>query len=104
MLASGSLASASSAAWVIAATFRSASARRRFGADASVFVFAFGIGSMNGHRLRVQPQLREEVLCARENRKGHQASERSDGRGDEERVSDPGCCLRPEDRPAGPGG
>ena len=67
MLTSGSLASASSAALVIAVMLRSASARRRFGADASVFVFVLVISSVDGHRLRVERQLREEVLCAREN-------------------------------------
>ena len=72
---------------MIAAMLRSASARRRFGADASVFVFVLVIGSVDGHRLRVEPQLREEVLRARENRQCHHAGEASDEGGDQERVA-----------------
>src|SRR3954471_12473465 len=104
MLTSGSLAKASSAALVIEAMLRSASARRRFGADASVSVFVLVIRSVDGHCLRVERQLCEEVLCARENGHGHHAGEASDESGDQERVPDSGCCLRPEDRSACPGG
>src|ERR1051326_655410 len=100
MLTSGSSASASRAALVIAAMLRSASARRRFGADASVFGFVLVIGSVDGRRLRVEPQLCEEVLCARENRESRHAGEASDEGGDQERVPDAGCRLRAEDRAA----
>src|SRR5256714_5222038 len=88
MLTSGSLASASRAALVIAEILRSASARRRFGADASVFVFVLVIGSVDGHRLRVERQLREEVLRAREDRQCNHAGEASDESGDQEGVPD----------------
>src|SRR3954451_11428356 len=90
MLTSGSLASASSAALVIAEMLRSASARRRFGADASVFVFVLVIGSVDGHCLRVERQLREEVLRAREDGQCHHAGEASDESGDQERMPDSG--------------
>src|SRR5690348_8538395 len=102
MLTSGSSASASSAAFVMEAMLRSASARRRFGADAVVVVF--GIDSVDGHRLRVELQLREEVPRVWENRKCHQARERSDRGGDEEGVADTGGRLRADDRSARPGG
>src|SRR4051794_35228554 len=104
MLTSGSPASASRAAFVIAEMLRSASARRRFGADASVVVLVLAIGSVDGHRLRVQRQLREEVLRAREEYQCRHAGEASEECGDQERVSDSGRRLRAEDRAARPGG
>src|SRR4051794_37923802 len=104
MLTSGSLASASRAAWVMEAMLRSASARRRFGADAFACVFAFVIDSVDGHGLRVEPQLREEVVRARENGQCDHAREASDQGGDQERVPDSGCCLRADHRSARPGG
>jgi AcrR family transcriptional regulator len=58
---------------------------------------------VNGHRLRVQAQLREEVLGAGENHHCHEAAERSDEGGDQERVSDPGGGMRAEDRPGASG-
>src|SRR3954451_8623675 len=88
MLTSGSPAKASRAALVIAAMLRSASARRRFGADASVVVLVLVIGSVDGHRLRVERQLREEVLRARENGQCQHAGEASDEGGDQEGVPD----------------
>src|SRR5579862_3977220 len=103
MLTSGSLASASRAALVIEAMLRSASARRRFGADASVFVFVLVIGSVDGHRLWVERELREEMLRAWENRECHDAGEASDEGGDQEGVPDSGCGLRADNRSACPG-
>src|SRR5437762_4169435 len=100
MLTSGSLASASRAASVIAEMLRSASARRRLGADASVSVFVLDIDSVDRHRLWVELQLREEVLRAWENRHRHHAGETSDESGDQERVPDPRRRLRAEDRSA----
>src|SRR6266566_3169451 len=100
MLTSGSLASASRAASVIAEMLRSASARRRFGADALVFVFVLVIDSVDRHRLWVELQLREEVLRAWENRHRHHAGEASDESGDQECVPDPRSGLRAEDRSA----
>src|SRR5690349_7654235 len=96
MLASGSLASAPSAASMIAWMLRSACARR-LRADASVFVFVFAIGSVDRHRLRVERQLGEEVLGTRENRQRKHAGEASAQSGDQECVADPGGCLRAED-------
>src|SRR3954453_12600212 len=93
-----SIANASSAASVIAEIFRSASARRRFGADASVCVFVLVIVSVDGHRLRVERQLREEVLRSREDDQCHHACEASDKGGDQKGVPDAGGCLRAEDR------
>src|SRR3954468_13250970 len=104
MLTSGSLANASRAALVIEAMLRSASALRRFGADASVVVSVFVIGSVDRHCLRVERQLREEVLRAREDGQCQHTCEASDERGDQEGVPDSGCGLRAEDRAARPGG
>src|SRR4051794_16253166 len=104
MLTSGSFASASRAALVIETMLRSASARRRFGADASVVVFVLVIGSVDRHRLRVEPKLCEEVLRARENRQSNHAGEASDEGGDQERVPDTGGCLRAQRRSACSGG
>src|SRR3954471_21987856 len=100
MLTSGSLASASRAASVMEAMLRSASARRGFEADALICVFAFVIDSVDRHRLRVEPQLCEEVVGAGKNGECHHAREASDKGGDQECVPDPGCCVRAEHRSA----
>src|SRR6266576_5976205 len=104
MLTSGSLANASRAPSMMEAMLRSASARRRFGADALVFVFVLLIDSVDRHRLRAELQLREEMLRAREKRQCHQAGERSDTCGDQERAPDSRRCLWAEDCPARAGG
>src|SRR6266542_2511230 len=86
MLASGSLANASSAASRIAWTLRSASERRRRCVLAGVVCFAI---SVDGHCGRVEAELGEEVSCVREDSEGGDAREASE---------DPGCHERVRDR------
>src|SRR2546426_5653668 len=68
MLLSGSLASASRAASRMAATLRSASARRRLGAGASAGVVVGFVISVARHRAGGQPPLRHEMAGPRQGR------------------------------------
>src|SRR5947208_11468385 len=93
MLLSGSLASASRAASRMAATLRSASARRRLGAGASAGVVVGFVISVARHRAGVQPHLRHEVACPRQDGDSDQAGDSREEPGCDERVGDSGCGL-----------
>src|SRR5215211_3279941 len=87
MLASGSLASASTAASRIRATLRSASARRRGGLDAERWRVG-GIVRSVGADGPCEAELREEAPGGGEDRKREHARDARDRRGDEEGVAD----------------
>ena len=86
----GMLASASRAASRMAATLRSASARRRSGRRCGRVVSA-SASSVARHRVEAQSQLRHEVSCPRQDGQSDQAGGGSEEPGCDERVRDPGC-------------